>query len=325
MDISKIQASDRLLPQKIHRISVPTPFPVGDVNVYIILDDKVVLVDTGPKTDIAYQTLESGLSNIGLNFADLDEIWLTHGHPDHFGLAVRIAEQFDVKIIGPADEDCNFKHEMDLSKYSRFYREGGIPERYERYAQRELEWYQSFSDPIEMTVPVREGDSADSGHYQFQVISLPGHSPGHIAFLEKSGSLLGGDVLLEHISSNAVIAFNREKEGRRDSLAELRTSMKRAAGLSNCVLPGHGIIFDNVKEIAAKHLNMQEKRYQKIIGSLNIPMNLFEITRHIFPDAQKPEVTFLAVSEVIGYLDWGLFQGKLSKSMQNGIWYYETV
>ena len=38
-------------------ISIPTPFYVGDVNVYLIKKDPVTLIDVGPKTDAAAKAL----------------------------------------------------------------------------------------------------------------------------------------------------------------------------------------------------------------------------------------------------------------------------
>jgi glyoxylase-like metal-dependent hydrolase (beta-lactamase superfamily II) len=38
---------------KIIPLAVPTPFYVGDVNVYLIKEDPLTLIDTGPKTEKA--------------------------------------------------------------------------------------------------------------------------------------------------------------------------------------------------------------------------------------------------------------------------------
>ena len=38
---------------KIIPLAIPTPFYVGDVNVYLIKEDPLTLIDVGPKTDEA--------------------------------------------------------------------------------------------------------------------------------------------------------------------------------------------------------------------------------------------------------------------------------
>ena len=42
---------------KIIPIAIPTPFYVGDVNVYLIKEDPLTLIDVGPKTDDAADVL----------------------------------------------------------------------------------------------------------------------------------------------------------------------------------------------------------------------------------------------------------------------------
>ena len=44
---------------KIIPISLPTPFYIGPVNVYLIPEDPVTLIDTGPKTAEAVTALSA--------------------------------------------------------------------------------------------------------------------------------------------------------------------------------------------------------------------------------------------------------------------------
>lgn len=313
------------MPEGVYLIPIPTPFPVGDVNVYLIKDEKVVLVDTGPKTDEAVQVLKEGLKRYGIEIRDIDEIWLTHGHPDHFGLAVELADWSGAVIRKPQGEEVNFEHNPIISQYQDFYSGAGIPDSFQKYAFEQLMWYQSFSDVLDIPATALPGDHLETGTYSFDVKSVPGHSPGHVAFVEKSRFAFGGDVLIEHISSNAVIAFDVKTGKRRDSLGELRNSMKELSESSEVVMPGHGNILRDPDAVANKHLQMQEKRLQKIRGKLHRPMNLFELSMDMFPKAKDPEILFLAVSEVVGYLDWGVKTGMLQKSLHDAVVYYASV
>ncbi|MBN1498458.1 MAG: MBL fold metallo-hydrolase, partial [Spirochaetes bacterium] len=57
----------------------------GPVNAYLFTGKPVTLIDTG--TLKSAPVLERELGAIGLTFADIDQIVLTHGHIDHYGAA----------------------------------------------------------------------------------------------------------------------------------------------------------------------------------------------------------------------------------------------
>ena len=60
----------------------------------------------------------------------------------------------------------------------------------------EIDHYQKrFENPHEM-IEINEGDEIDLGSYKFEIIHIPGHTPGSIALLEKKqGFMIGGDSL----------------------------------------------------------------------------------------------------------------------------------
>src|SRR6266496_2493805 len=78
---------------KIVPISLPTPFYIGPVNVYLIAEDPITIIDTGPKTSEAIAALRTGLKDAGLRVADLRRIVLTHAHEDHCGLARALRDE----------------------------------------------------------------------------------------------------------------------------------------------------------------------------------------------------------------------------------------
>ncbi|MGN6166864.1 MAG: MBL fold metallo-hydrolase, partial [Solirubrobacteraceae bacterium] len=70
----------------IHRMAVPTPFLVGRVNCYLIVDRPLTLIDTGPNSGKSLDELERALADHGHAIEDLERIVLTHQHMDHIGL-----------------------------------------------------------------------------------------------------------------------------------------------------------------------------------------------------------------------------------------------
>src|SRR3954447_8692244 len=78
---------------KIIPISLPTPFYIGAVNVYLVKEDPITIIDTGPKTREAIDALRAGLRQHGLTTGDVRRIVLTHAHEDHCGLARSLRDE----------------------------------------------------------------------------------------------------------------------------------------------------------------------------------------------------------------------------------------
>ena len=69
----------------IHKIIIPTPYAVGDVNAFLVKGDALTLFDAGPKTEEAYDAIKWGIHAAGYDLKDVDQVVLTHHHPDHAG------------------------------------------------------------------------------------------------------------------------------------------------------------------------------------------------------------------------------------------------
>jgi len=297
----------------IHPIRIPTPFTVGDVFSYLITDDKIVLIDCGQFTDNAFSVIVEKLKEHGLGIGDIDEIWLTHGHPDHFGQANRLAACSGAVVYGHPMERTNFAGNSDGPLFQEFFSRHHIPENYTSQMIEQLDWLQQFQQPIEPEW-IKEGDRLNSGQLEVVVHRMPGHAPGHVVFSTDDSIIFGGDLLLGHISTNALINFDPNTGTRNKSLLQYRKSLQWIRKQKGYVLPGHGKIIENITEVADHHLDEHIKRYKKIQSLLtDHSMSLLELSYKMFPDAIKEGAVFLVLSEVLGYLDWGEQEGTIRK------------
>ena len=82
----------------IHRIALPTPFLVGRVNCYLIEDEPLTLIDTGPNSGKSLDELERALAAHGHRIEDLELIVLTHQHMDHLGLLEILARRSGAEV-----------------------------------------------------------------------------------------------------------------------------------------------------------------------------------------------------------------------------------
>jgi hypothetical protein len=90
----------------VKRIQLGNTVFEGENDVYLLDGETTALVDTGVALPDVRADLEEGLSEHGVGFADVDEVVLTHWHPDHAGLAG------EIQAAGGADV---YVHEADAS------------------------------------------------------------------------------------------------------------------------------------------------------------------------------------------------------------------
>ncbi|SHF58695.1 MBL fold metallo-hydrolase [Ornithinibacillus halophilus] len=318
----------QIIDETITQITIPTPFAVGDTHVYIIKGDTLSLVDAGVKTKEAWEAFKVQLKEIGYQPNDIEQVILTHHHPDHIGLveqfprAERMIAHKNVDLWLTRDENF-FQH------YENFFREFfpacGIPEKYHYLLDR-------LRDPLklagegQLTDRIREGDVLP-GHEDWKVIETKGHAQSHLSFLrEKDGVFIGGDHLLNAISPNPLLEppHDGNKERAR-SLVQYRQNLMKCLDLDiKQVLPGHGIVFSNVQEKIPSQMQRQEKRANKVLHLLReYSQNPFQICQQIFPMHYEKQLN-LTMSETIGQLDYLEEEGLIEQSVEDGIIYYHA-
>ena len=79
-------------------LRIPTPFPVGDINCYLINNDPITLIDCGVYSTKALESLRDQLRNFGLELRDIRQILITHAHPDHIGLVSTVQKSTNYTI-----------------------------------------------------------------------------------------------------------------------------------------------------------------------------------------------------------------------------------
>src|SRR6185369_5293910 len=103
------------------------------------------------------------------------------------------------------------------------------------------------------------------GGRTFTVFERPGHSPTDTIFLDEERVLVGGDHLLEKLSSNPIAHVPIDDRDpvevavrdRRRALVEYIASMRATADLDVAVvLPGHGVAFTDHRDLIAKREDM---------------------------------------------------------------------
>ena len=230
----------------LHLISLPTPFPVGPVNVYVADDGPLTLIDTGPKDEAARAALEAGLAALGHRVEDIRRVILTHRHVDHIGLAAEIvARSGATAFTHPHTAPWLSGYVEELARnrpfYLQFWRENGVPQeivdQITAASARTGQWIGAL-DPAAVQL-LDEGDRLELAGREWQVYHTPGHAGGLICLWDAaSRTLLSNDHLLRDISSNPVIEHpNLPGAPRPRRLPEYLIHMQRMAALEPALAP----------------------------------------------------------------------------------------
>jgi len=156
----------------IHKIG---PFLGYDSNIYLLMGDKNVLIDTG--TGGASSHVIEKIERV-IGDSPLDFILLTHCHFDHVGGASDLVSRFGSKVYAgyiDASSIRNLEHECILDH------DFGID-----------------VTPVDV-IDLHDGDIIDIGSHRLRVLETPGHTRGGVCYFDEiSSSLFSGDTLFEN-------------------------------------------------------------------------------------------------------------------------------
>ena len=142
-------------------------------NTYLIFDDSKEAVVIDPGNYEAYEN-ESISKFIDENKLQLKKIILTHCHIDHCLGNKYLNEKYGAELLIPFDERDLYKNVENIATLFGFA----------NYSHLDENEY------------LKEKDKIEFGDIKLDVLFLPGHSPGHLAFYFKNDNVcFSGDVL----------------------------------------------------------------------------------------------------------------------------------
>jgi glyoxylase-like metal-dependent hydrolase (beta-lactamase superfamily II) len=317
----------------IHCLRIPTPFAVGRVNCYLIEDEPLTLVDTGPNSGKALDELQSQLADRGHSIEDLELVIVTHQHIDHLGLVEIVVQRSgaEVAALGIAAERlANF--DEDAEAEDRFAVElmlrNGIPEEVTAALRSVSRSFRGWGSHVTVTKPLADGQTLPFANRLLQAIHRPGHSPSDTVFWDEERKILiAADHLIAHISSNPLISRPLGGSDQRpQALVTYIESMRKTREMpAELVLSGHGEpITDHaalIDDRIAKHDRRKEKIYKLIAER---PRNAYELAQAIWGNVAVTQA-FLTLSEVIGHADLLVNEGRVREGQRGDVIGYEAI
>jgi glyoxylase-like metal-dependent hydrolase (beta-lactamase superfamily II) len=320
----------------IRELAIPTPFAVGRVNTYLIEDEPLTLVDSGPNSAKALDELERALEAHGHAVEDLELLVVTHQHIDHLGLLDVLARRSGAEVAAldvlvPYVERYGEGAELDDEFAERLMARHGISEDV-RFALRSVSRaFRAWGSSAEVTRVLHDGEELRLRDRTLQVLHRPGHSPTDTVFWDaQRGLLLGADHLIKHISSNPLVSrlpgADPDPDNRPPALITYLESLRRTRDMPvRLVLPGHGEPIDDHVTLIDERFAMHERRAAKIQRLLaERPRTAYEVAQELWGNVAVTQA-FLTLSEVLGHVDILLADGRAQEHEDDGIVRYSAA
>lgn len=243
---------------------------VPSSNTTLIKGDVNILIDPGYNPVMKIKALLPLMRECGIGVKNIDEIWFTHNHPDHTGLAYYLLQEKQMKVVcHPRSKDFleieppirsliereTVNREILKRLYPRDAAKRGKIEALVRYLVEFYAWF-LFID----SHAVRVDDCFSDGEikYGIKVLFLPGHTPDEIGF-SLGSTLIAGD-LIATFSFKRPAVLNVPSSDIDDAISSLKKILQISPKL---ILPGHGsyskIDVELISEIYNQTVNLRER------------------------------------------------------------------
>ncbi|MFB6094518.1 MAG: MBL fold metallo-hydrolase [Halanaeroarchaeum sp.] len=262
--------------------------------VYLLGEDSsgpTTLVDTGVATGETETELRQRLAARDVALADVDRVLLTHWHHDHAGLAGAIQAASDATVfVHEADAPLVRGDEGALEALENRQRDRfaawGMPRPKREELCSFLETHADLrGEPVDVTT-VSDGDVLRAGDHDLEVVHVPGHAAGLVAYrMEREGrrEAFVGDAVLPKYTPNVGGADVRVAS----PLASYLRSLQTLVDLDlDRAWPGHrGPIVApsaRARDIATHHARRTERVLSALEGGS--PLSAWDVSAALFGD-----------------------------------------
>lgn len=312
-----------------HEIKLPNN-PLKAVNSYFIVsEDKNLIIDTGFNVEECRESLLEGMKEFSIDF-DKTDLLVTHLHSDHSGLAAALNEKGVGVYTGEIDGAMinEMAHKPYWDKFNEYKYVFGLD--VDNVDFDDHPGYKYCPKKNIDFMALKENDRIQIGEYNFEVIFIPGHTPGHIGLYERKHKLFFcGDTILDRITPN--IAFWGFEQDILD--VYLKTLKKLYDFEIDYLFTAHrNIITDHKKRIDELFMHHDErlKEVESIISHKSMTVRdvasqmKWSLRQRNWTDFPNPQKWF-ATGEAMSHLEHLVATNRAKKEEINEVLYYSKI
>ncbi|MCL6477715.1 MAG: MBL fold metallo-hydrolase [Peptococcaceae bacterium] len=313
----------------IFLVKLPLPFGPDYVNCYLLKGKNGwSIIDTGINCPTSTAVWEKKFKDLGLKYSDIEGIYLTHLHPNHYGASGWLQALTGAPVYMNRTESISVeqiwkKERTIIPVVGELFKENGMPPSLIADVLDSMAEVWKITQPHPTISFLSDGEMLELGGRLFEVIHTPGHSDGHISFFNKDeGILISGDHLLPKASSNISLWPTSHP----NPIGLFMNSLVKTGNMPvKLVLPAHGPCFANCSERVAELLDHHRIRLARIEEMTGNGTNAYQICVKLFgTDLSLHEIRF-TLMETLAYLAYLESRSKVASRQEDGIVMYRKI
>lgn len=290
-----------------------------EINIFIIpgkKGERSLMIDAGFRDQNCLEKMEHVLEELHISYEDLD-VFLTHKHHDHSGLASIYADRGATIYMNPQEErhhyDCLFysSQKTDPKEQDKVLHSVGVtpektPQIWEMFEQvrKEVENHSGWAFEVRdfPYKSVSEGEKLHYGDYTFETIGLRGHTYGQLGLYDKEHKIFFcADQVINGIVPIVATTYPDEEllKSYFASLARFRKEFK------DCLLlPAHNKEISDSKKVIDRIVFSYLDRVELMHNILEYgrkPMTIYQIATIAYgmPEVPKDTAEFIKLKMIM--------------------------
>ncbi|MBB6450301.1 glyoxylase-like metal-dependent hydrolase (beta-lactamase superfamily II) [Geomicrobium halophilum] len=310
--------------QAVYPMIVPVSNRLKSINFYLYQNDQTLtLIDAGINTEECWGALLKTLKTYGFSLENITQIILTHHHSDHVGLVDRITSQHPIPVYAHPYAIPRLQRDEDFMQrrvnfFETLYEEGSCGDE----GRKQVEYlkkaiHKNKQKALQTDIlPLNVGSNPE-------VIEMPGHAPDQVSlYQENTGWLFGGDLLIHHISSNALVEPDCNGERKQPLLQHIESLRKTLALQPDIIFPGHGSVIKKPSILIEKRLTDIDDKATTLSNFITEGITtVSQLAKNYYGEKYTSQFP-LVISEIIGHLDYLESLNRIKKEKMDGIWHY---
>ena len=323
---------------------------VSEMRIFIIKGnrgERSLMIDAGFGNTESLATMEVALVELGIRYEDLD-VFLTHKHHDHCGLATTYARKGARLFMNPEENrhsyDCLYYREGDESRKEQrqVLRSVGIseentPDVWKKYMEMN-EWVGKKREPWVYAIRdypynhIKEGQVFEYGPYRFEAVRLRGHTLGQMGLYEREKRILFcADQVINRINPIVGTTYADEHllEYYFQSLREFKEKYQDCR-----IFPAHNGAIENVATVVDRIMFAYLKKMDQVkrkVEELGVPKTVWIVAQSVYGIQEVPEDAedFMQVKSMItktfSCLEYLYGEGMIGRELVDGEWMYSMI